>query len=111
MFMRRHPGLSKHGSYLPELVYTIADIKEMVKYAWVRGIRIVPEIDTPGHLESWKRDPSLQDIFSPSCSIIDISKNETYEVIRDILLDLDEYFPDLYVHMGGDEVSSSCWRS
>ena len=50
MFMRRHPGLSEHGCYLPELVYSISDIKEIVKYAWVRGIRIVPEIDTPGLL-------------------------------------------------------------
>ena len=31
--MRRNPGLSEHGSYLPELYYSIGDIKEIVKYA------------------------------------------------------------------------------
>ena len=52
----------------------------------------------------------MHDIFAPSGRVLDISKNITYEVIRDILLDLDEYFPDLYVHMGGDEVLSAYWK-
>lgn len=42
------PELSKMGAYRPELTYSADDITEIIEFARLRGIRIIPEFDTPG---------------------------------------------------------------
>ena len=43
------------GAYSSNKVYSIKDIKEIVQYAKIRGIKILPEIGSPGHVYSgWK---------------------------------------------------------
>ena len=42
------PELSQKGAYRSELTYSSADVVEIVQFAKVRGIRVVPEFDSPG---------------------------------------------------------------
>lgn len=42
------PELAAKGAYRPEMTYSANDIREIVEFARKRGIRVIPEFDTPG---------------------------------------------------------------
>eukprot|EP00250_Pteridium_aquilinum_P022617 c25469_g1_i1 orf=161-1873(+) len=105
------PSLPKlwAGAYTPLERYTIADAREIVGYAKARGIKVMAEIDVPGHAESWGY--GYPDLWpSPACrEPLDVSKNFTFEVIDKILTDFRKIFPFGLFHLGGDEVNTDCW--
>ena len=43
------PELAEKGAYRPDMTYSIGDVMEIVEFARKRGIRVIPEIDTPGN--------------------------------------------------------------
>lgn len=52
---RTWPKFAKYGSYTPTKVYTPETIREVVDYALVRGVRVLPEFDAPAHVgEGWQ---------------------------------------------------------
>lgn len=105
----------KWGGY-----YTQEDMREIIAYAAVRNIEIIPEIDLPGHslcmatmhpeiLCDYTRTNSASygyDTRSAFCA----SREENYELLADILGEVCELFPAEHIHIGGDEVDMSQWK-
>ena len=46
------PEVADKGAFHPKMVYTTSDIENIVNEAYLRGIRVIPEIDMPGHTQA-----------------------------------------------------------
>jgi hexosaminidase len=122
LLLKSHPDLATGSAYSLDKVYTPEDVIEIVKYAKSRGIRVIPEIDVPGHTsEGWFRknltscyhpEPSQPCMGAHPCGQLDPSKGELYIVLEDIYRELVEYFdnPEIF-HTGGDEIFLPCWNA
>eukprot|EP01084_Bolivina_argentea_P232458 391791_1 len=100
--------------------YSQNDVKEIIDYGYERGIRIVPEFDVPGHSHSWCAGyPEVCPIKScndqkkkngkPSNGVLNPAANMTYNVISGLIAESTNLFIDDYIHLGGDEVNTTCW--
>ena len=98
--------------------YSIDELRDLVQYATDRGVRVIPELDMPGHVTSWlvaypewgseSTTPSLR--FGVHKACLNPLNESVYDAISTLLGELAAIFPDDYVHVGGDEVSSTWWR-
>ena len=96
--------------------YTQDDVREIVQYAGIRGIDIVPEIDMPGHMlaaVSNYSGVSCSDntgwgttFSSPACP----GKDTAIEFCQNVYKEIFQLFPYKYVHIGGDEVEKTNWK-
>ena len=47
--------MAKWGSYSTDKIYSAKDIRDVVQYAILRGVKVLPEIEAPSHVNSgWK---------------------------------------------------------
>ncbi|CAH8541134.1 unnamed protein product [Dicrocoelium dendriticum] len=114
-----YPTLSAKGAFDPNVfVYTNSDVRRITEHARRNGIRVVAEFDTPGHSDSWGRGhPEIMtqcfDGGKPDGSYgpINPTTPHTYEFLLSFLKEIVQVFPDELVHLGGDEVDFSCWKS
>ncbi|CAI9090774.1 OLC1v1025611C1 [Oldenlandia corymbosa var. corymbosa] len=104
-----YPMLWK-GAYSSSERYTFDEAAEIVSYAKRRGINVLAEIDVPGHAESWGIGYASLWPSRTCRQPLDISNNFTFQVIDGILSDFSKVFHYKFVHLGGDEVDTSCWR-
>ena len=114
----RFPNLSKVGAFDPQHQYSPSDVAGIVDYARARGVRVIPEFDSPGHtFPSWGKGGPPGLLTSCSSPITDdtgplrVDRPQTYEFLEGLLGEVAEKFPDEVFHGGGDEVSFGCWES
>ena len=115
----RFPRLHEEGS--DGLFYTQGEIREIVALAGDRGIRVVPELDMPGHTATWFVGyPELASAPGPyrieqawggHDATIDPTKEESYRFISELMGELATLFPDRHVHVGGDQVNGKQWKA
>jgi hexosaminidase len=106
-----------NGAYSHQERYTVKDVAEIVEYARTRGVRVMMEIDLPGHADSWCVGyPEI--CPSTNCtSPLDPSNQATYDLIKGMFGELTGgskgagLVPDNLFHLGGDEVDTSCWSN
>ncbi|MFD4227206.1 beta-N-acetylhexosaminidase [Streptomyces sp. NPDC058545] len=141
--IKRYPRLTevgswrsrtKHGHRASELWdetpygghYTQDDIREIVAYAAERHIRVVPEIDIPGHSQAAisaypelgntdvidTTTLSVWDTWGVSPNVLAPTDNTLrfFEGVFEELLDLFPAATSPFIHVGGDECRKDQWK-
>ncbi|QNA43122.1 beta-N-acetylhexosaminidase [Lacibacter sediminis] len=108
----------RYGGY-----YTRAEVKEIIAYATVRGITIIPEIDIPGHSRAtitaypeFSTDPTNKWGVAATWGMYNRVNNvlapnpATFTFLRTVFHEIADLFPSPYIHVGGDECSKMWWK-
>ncbi|KAF2005856.1 glycoside hydrolase family 20 protein [Amniculicola lignicola CBS 123094] len=118
------PNLAKKGAYRPELIYTVQDFRELQRYATLRGVEFITEVDMPGHTSSihhaypdlivafnkqpdwnnWAAEPPSGTLKLNSSAVNDFLKT----LFEDLLPRVHPY--SSYFHTGGDEVNKNAYK-
>lgn len=100
--------------------YTQAEAREIVEYAAMRHITVVPEIDMPGHmLAALASYPELGCTGGPYQvghywgvykDVLCVGNPRVYQFVEDVLKELMDIFPSEVIHIGGDETPTEKWE-
>lgn len=93
--------------------YTQEQAREIVEYARLRGITVIPEIEMPGHSEEVLAVyPELSCSGTPyKNSEFCIGNDATFGFLENVLQEVMTLFPSSYIHIGGDEASKKAWQT
>ncbi|MCK4379689.1 MAG: beta-N-acetylhexosaminidase [Candidatus Lokiarchaeota archaeon] len=100
--------------------YSQKDIQEIIEYARDRFIKVIPEIDIPGHTRAILASyPDLSCKGYPfrvsthwgfHKDVLCVGKEKVFEFIQNVLKEIIDLFPSNIVHIGGDEVLTRRWK-
>lgn len=105
-------GVDLNRSTFNNQFYSREQVKEIVRYGLARGVRVVPELDTPSHSGSWQQAFNDSQSFMRCEGIfgqMDPTLDSTYSAMQTVFAQVLALFPDPLLHLGGDEVQQSCW--
>ena len=115
LLSKKYDGKPHGGYYMQE------EIKEIVSYARERYIKVVPEIDMPGHIKSaLAAYPELSCTGGPfevstkfgiRKDVLCAGKESVFTFAEDVLSEVLEIFPSEIIHIGGDEVPKKNWEN
>lgn len=125
--IRKYPKLTEVGAWRTESdgtryggFYTQDQIREVVEYARLRNIAVIPEIEMPGHasaalasypeLSCLKQPIDVPNVWGVIKDVYCVGDEFTFEFIENVLDEVIALFPAPYVHIGGDEVPKDRWR-
>lgn len=103
--------------------YTREEVKDIIAYAAVRGIDIIPELDIPGHnratIAAYPEFSTRPDTVWPvaiTWGMFNRQNNvlaphpETFKFLETVFGEIADLFPSEYIHLGGDECSKMWWK-
>ena len=101
-------------------VYSQSDITDLVLYARQRGIRLIPEVDSPGHFDTSRCYPELLTLAAYPCpgagpgtgffrATPDPSNADLWSFFTTMYAEMSTLFPDEYTSLGGDEAWLAPW--
>ncbi|WP_210463028.1 beta-N-acetylhexosaminidase [Rufibacter roseolus] len=110
---------SRYGGF-----YTQDQVREIIAYAAIRGINVIPEIDIPGHSRaiiaaypefSTKPDSAWQvantwGMYNRQNNVL-APNPETFRFLETMFQEVADLFPSPYIHIGGDECSKIWWKA
>ncbi|KAA0173469.1 hypothetical protein FNF27_05109 [Cafeteria roenbergensis] len=90
--------------------YSQAEVADLVAYAADRGVRIMPEVDLPGHAKGLAPAQAYglefcQTGSGPLTQIFDDPAGKSRGVLGGLLSELSPLFPDELLHIGADETA------
>ena len=99
----------------PDRPYSKKDFIELVEYAKIRGVTIVPEIDVPGHSRQFiETYPKIFDVDNgiKKSNVINIANENVYNAIDQIIGEVAEVFYNSpFIHMGADEAKLDLYKN
>ena len=116
--------------------FTRAEFIDLLKYARAHGVRIIPEIETPGHARAaivamknramtnptaeqfrlW--DDKNESVYTSAQSyhdnVLNVASDDVYRFIDRVVAELEKMYKEAgmkleVVHLGGDEVARGAW--
>lgn len=125
--IKKYPKLTEIGAWAGKDqnrlggYYTQEDIKEIIAYAKVRNVEIIPEIEFPAHMLSavaaypWlscKGEPrEVPSQHFISRDLLCVGKESSYQFLQDVLDETVNLFPSHYINIGGDEAVYDNWET
>ncbi|GAB3256674.1 beta-N-acetylhexosaminidase [Kineosporia babensis] len=104
-----------HGGF-----YTQDDIREIVAYAAERFITVVPEIETPGHVQAalaaypelgvHKQPVDVWPHWGINPNVLNLEES-TVQFFLNVFDEVLELFPSPYIGVGGDECPRDQWQA
>ncbi len=104
-----------------EGMYTKKELADLVAYCAKRGIKVLPEVEMPGHNMALaasypefccnSKKAQVWTHGGVSSKLICPQKPATKKFITDVFNILESIFPFTYVHIGGDECPMGDWKN
>jgi hexosaminidase len=115
---------------------TRAEFIDFLRYAWSRGVRVIPEIETPGHARAaivamksralnnptaeqfrlWddKNTSAFTSAQNYRDNVLNVASDDVYRFVDRVVEELQKMYKEAglkleVVHLGGDEVARGAW--
>lgn len=124
--IKKYPRLTEVGAWSGKNghrlggYYTQDDILELIEYAEIRNVEIIPEIGFLAHMLSaivaypWLsctgKQHEVPDKHFISRNLICVGKESSYQFLSDVLEETVSLFPSQYINIGGDEAVYNRWE-
>ena len=109
-WVAKNPFDGKDGGQYGLFFYTRADVAEVLAFAKARHVRVMPEIDIPGHSRALLTAyPELGCAGGGNPREVCPGKDSTLRFIEGVLDEVCALFDSPFIHVGGDECERTGW--